>query len=60
LRAQTALSPQHTKTQGPFGAVIGRFNALVIEKGPQVVHFPNDLPGQFAGIGLYRFPKGRR
>jgi hypothetical protein len=56
LRPQAALSPQHTKTQGPFGAIIGGVNALVIEKGPQTVHFPNDLPGQFAGIGFIVFP----
>ena len=34
-RAMRALAPQHTKTQRPFGAIVGRVDAMFAQKHPQ-------------------------
>lgn len=36
--AKAAFTPEHGKAQGPFRVVIGRRDAVFLEKQPQAIH----------------------
>ena len=44
--AMRAFAPQHPKTQGPLGPVIGRIHPMLTQKHPQRRHLPHQSPRQ--------------
>src|SRR5262245_31610362 len=63
LCAQAAFAPQHTRTDGPLGRIVGRFYTFHAHKGPQsVVDFeplPTDAFRLGDATGLARFEPPR-
>src|SRR5262249_34237545 len=49
---QRALAPEHPKTQGPLGPVVGSVDAVLDEKDPERVHLPQQATREPARVVL--------
>src|SRR5215510_8105437 len=51
-RAQRALAPQHAKAQGPFRAIVGRFDPMLGKKDPERIHLTEQAAGKLPCVVL--------